>query len=154
MNNVTESFVIHPDNAAQILGWFKQNRGLAHWTSVDLSDPGFALTTPAYTETGAPYPKPHWKVGNEPAFRIFDISQVRVGEYKLFKRFHAALRMGSQGFSIKVSDGGSRKIRHFLAQAGDGSFYKFVGFPDSGTDIEIFQQVGTKPLTEWEGQCK
>ena len=39
------------------------------------------------------------------------------------KRFHVAVRLGSQGFSLKVSDGGSRRIRREVAKAGAGAFF-------------------------------
>lgn len=148
MNTIVEKFTIHPDNAAQILGWLKAGRGVAHWVSQDLSDPGFALTTPAYTETGEPTPKPHWKVANEPEFKIWSAADILVGKYELYKRIHVGLQRDCM--RINVTDGGSRRIRRFLSQAGDGSFYCFADSSTfSGTDVEIFKLIGTTPLSDW-----
>lgn len=41
------------------------------------------------------------------------------------KRFHIGLRKGTQGFLIKVTDGGTRRIWRELAKAGPGSIYTF-----------------------------
>jgi len=41
------------------------------------------------------------------------------------KRFRVGLRMGSQGFLIKVTDGGSRRIRREVSKAGEGAFFVF-----------------------------
>jgi hypothetical protein len=145
--NVLEKFVIHADNAALIAGWLKDGRGIAHWLSIDLSDPGFALTTPAlqadlFTKTV----KPNWKVGNEPERVIFDASEVEVRTYELAKRFHVGVRLGGNGFKLKVTDGGTRRINRELAKAGDGATYSF----DYETqDALIFRTKGSQPLTDW-----
>lgn len=142
-----EPFVIHADNASQIAGWLKAGRGLAHWTSIDLSDPGYALTTPALavdlsTKTG----KPHWKVGGEPARIIFDSALVEVRTYELAKRFHIGVRVSGQGLALKVTDGGTRRIRREVMKAGPDAFYNF----DYETqDALIWKPSGSQPLVKW-----
>jgi hypothetical protein len=146
-----EKFIIHTDNAALIAGWLKDGRGIAHWLSIDLSDPGFALTTPAlqadlFTKTV----KPHWKVGNEPERIIFDASEVEVRTYGLAKRFHVGVRMGGNGM-MKVTDGGTRRINRELAKAGDGATNSF----DYETqDALIFRPNGSEPLTKWTARTE
>ena len=44
---------------------------------------------------------------------------------KEVKRFHVAVRLGSQGMSYKVTDGGTRRIRAEVEKAGDGAYYTF-----------------------------
>jgi len=141
MSELNEPFVIHPDNANQILGWMTEGRGLAHWTSIDLGDPSYAVTTP-----GDVTDRPHWKLSNEPAFRIFDIGQVLVGKYELFRRFHVGIRAASNGLAMKVTDGGTRRIRKALMAAGPDSFYQF---DYDVQDVLIYKQVGTTSLTKW-----
>jgi hypothetical protein len=147
VDKVLEKFIVHSDSAQQIAGWLKAGRGVAHWTSIDLSDPGFELTTPAlqadlFTKTE----KPHWKVGSEPKRVIFDASEVEVRTFELAKRFHVGVRMGGNGLALKVTDGGTRRINRELAKTGDGATYSF----DHETqDALIFRTKGSQPLTDW-----
>jgi hypothetical protein len=136
---------IHEDNARLLAGWLQSGRGVAHWESIDLSDPGYALTTPALTE-GKPTPKPHWKVANEPVFITFDPANILVQRIKLVKRFHIAVRTGANGLMLKVSDGGSRRIRREVTKAGEGAFHVF----DYETqDALIYRPIASIPLPEW-----
>ena len=41
------------------------------------------------------------------------------------KRFHVGVRMGSNGLALKVTDGGSRRIRREVSKAGEGAYYAF-----------------------------
>ena len=41
------------------------------------------------------------------------------------KRFRVGVRWGSQGFTLKVTDGGSRRIRREVSKAGDGAYHVF-----------------------------
>lgn len=149
MNAVVEKFVIHADSAQQILGWLKAGRGVAHWTSIDLSDPGFALTTPALTSDAVPTPKPHWKLGNQPERIIFDAAEIEVREYELATRFHVGIRLGGNGLAWKCTDGASRRIRRALAKYGPDATYTFDYL---NQDCLIFKPTGSKPLTDWTGQ--
>lgn len=56
------------------------------------------------------------------------------------KRFHIGLRMGSQGLIVKVTDGGTRRIRHEVAKAGDGAYYTF----DYGTQEAVIMRPAPK----------
>src|SRR5258708_29317163 len=118
MSVVLEKFVIHADNVIQIAEWIRDGRGLAHWTSVDLSDSSFGLSTPALTN-GVQTPKPSWKAGDQPDPIIFDPPDIEVARYELFRRFHVAIRRGRSGLSLKCTDGASRRIRAALASAVD-----------------------------------
>jgi hypothetical protein len=41
------------------------------------------------------------------------------------KRFRVGIRLGAQGFKVKVTDGGTRRIWREIAKAGEGSFCEF-----------------------------
>jgi hypothetical protein len=56
------------------------------------------------------------------------------------KRFHVAVRIGGQGFCLKVTDGGTRRIWRELAKAGTGSFYEF----DYNTQEAVIYKEATK----------
>lgn len=63
------------------------------------------------------------------------------------KRFHVAIRMGSQGFSMKCTDGASRRIRSAVAKAGEGAYHVF----DYTTqEAVIMAPEKVIPLPEWE----
>lgn len=112
------------ENAPKFSEWIKSRGGVAVWQSVDLSDPGFSLSTPAKTTEGMTYPKPHWKVGNEPALVVTDPNDVGVVRFKERKRFRIGVRRGD-GLKFECTDGATRRIRREVAKAGEGSTYVF-----------------------------
>ena len=120
-----EPYIIDPQNAERIAEWLKTRGGLAIWKSVDLSDPGFSMTTPVNNADGTPAVKPHWKLENTPSRIITDPAEVLVSKDVEVKRFHIAIRPGSQGLNFKVSDGGSRRIRAEEEKAGEGAYHVF-----------------------------
>lgn len=136
------------ENAGRILDWMRTRGGIAVWVSVDLSRLGEIMTAPYLDAEGNVKTKPHWRMGNTPERVITDPAMVVVSEDVEVKRFHIAVRVGSQGMSIKVSDGGSRRIRKEVEKAGDGAYYVF--------DYTTQEAVIMKPkgeyvtLEEWE----
>lgn len=134
------------ENAPKMLDWIRTRGGVAVWTSLDLSDPGFSMSTPALTTEGQPYAKPHWKLANAPAQVITDPAQIRVITAKEVKRFHVGVRMGAQGLKLKVTDGGTRRIRAAVAKAGDDAWYEF----DYGTQEAVIYVPGDAVLlSDW-----
>ena len=117
--------IVAPENAQRITEWLETRGGLAVWHSVDLSDLGFSMTTPVRGIDGKTVTKPHWKLDDKPARIITDAKDVLVSKDIEVKRFRVGIRLGSQGMKLKVSDGGSRRIRSAVAKAGSGSFYVF-----------------------------
>jgi ribosomal protein S6 len=117
-------YVVAYENADKIVFWLNNRGGIAIWKSIDLSDPGKTWTTPAKQENGDPYQKPTWKVGNDPEI-ITDVSQVGVSVDREVKRFRIGVRRGFQGFTLKVTDAGSRRIRREVEKAGAGAYYQF-----------------------------
>lgn len=120
-----EKHRVHPAYASRFAEWLDKRGGLAIWESADLSDPTWSCTTPRLQEDGTPYTKPHWKAQSEPARIITEWDDVEVTTGKEVKRFHVALRRGSQGLTIKLTDGSSRRLRSALAKAGEDAWYEF-----------------------------
>lgn len=115
-----EKHVCSSENAARLWDWIHNRGGLAIWPSVNLSNPGASWTTPADRKD-----KPTWQAADEPERIITSVDDVVVSVDKEVKRFHVAVRHGSQGLSLKVSDGGSRRIRREVEKAGKGAYHVF-----------------------------
>lgn len=136
-----------PEHAAKFRDWINTRGGLFVWESVDLSDPTFSMTSPATTDMGDLYEKPHWKLANTPARHITREDEVVVTAPREVKRFHVAVRMGGNGMALKVTDGGSRRIRAAVAKAGKGAWYEFDKFSQEAV---IYQSDKDIPLNEWK----
>jgi hypothetical protein len=109
--------------------WIAERGGVMVWQNIDLSncDAG-DIYTPAFTEDGKEYDKPHWRVSRKEV--VSDLSRFRfVKELKEVKRFRVAVRMGDQGFSMKLTDGSTRRVRAACAktkqQTGIEPYYRF-----------------------------
>ncbi len=136
-------------NAPLILTWMRKRGGVAVWGSLNLSDPGKTWTTPVRAEDGTPAPKPHWGATNEPLRVITDMDNILVDTPKEVKRFHVAVRTGAQGMSLKVSDGGSRRIKKEVAKAGEEAWYEF----DYDTqEAVVYVPDATETLQAWAGR--
>jgi hypothetical protein len=114
-------------NAELMATWIKGRGGIAVWKSQDFSEFGKEMFTPAMTDhrDPKPTPGPSWKVGNEPERIVTDPGQVILDTPKEVKRFRIGVRPGSQGLKVKVTDGGTRRIRAAMAKAGEDSWYEF-----------------------------
>ena len=138
----------HESNAQKFWDWVKNRGGVAVWRSVNLSNPGKSWSTPAFTRFGdtgpqpangdasyrassidadklVPYPKPTWEADSKPERVVTSPDDIEVFTAKEHKRFHVAVRRGGQGFTLKVTDAGSRRIRREVAKAGEGAYYEF-----------------------------
>jgi hypothetical protein len=101
-------------DAGRILGWFDTRGGIAVWKSINLSNPGMTATTPRLDENGQPTTKPSWQLANEPEMVITDPNEVGTYQLEEVKRFRIAIRRSSNGLSMKVTDGSTRKIDKYL----------------------------------------
>jgi len=138
---------INEANAERMATWIKERGGIAVWRSINLSNPGASWSTPALNTDGTSTGKPTWQAANEPEAVITDPNDVLVSTDVEVKRFRVGVRMGSQGFMVKVTDAGSRRIRAEVEKAGEGAHYTF--------DYETQQAVIWKPtsvlsLVEWQ----
>ena len=141
MNTVLTNHVTDESNAAMFAAWIATRGGVAVWPSVNLSNPGASWSTPALTN-GLKTNKPTWEAAENPERIITSMDEVDVVTFVEVKRFHIALRMSD--FAVKVSDGGSRRIRKETMRAGDGAIYRF-----EGQEAVILKPSTTITLREW-----
>ena len=138
-------YVIRTEDVDRISEWIKSRGGIAIWQSINLSDPGKTITTPVLNAEGKEVTKPLRWVDDKPARVITDPAEVWVSVDEEVKRFRVGVRMGSQGLSLKVTDGGTRRIRREVARAGEGAYYIF----DYDTqEAVILRPVSQKRLSE------
>lgn len=128
-------------DAHKLKEWVKTCGGVAQWESVNLSNPNAAWLTPANVTS-----KPTWQAANEPAQIVTDPTEIGVITYREVKRFHVAVRRGSQGLSLKLTDASSTKLRKALEKAGDGATYWFDGFSQ---DAVIMVPAEIVSLDNW-----
>ncbi len=122
---MAEPIIVDMDHAEKMAEWIRDRGGVAVWDSVSLSDPTYQAFTPKNTASGELATKPHWKCGNVPVEVVTDPAMISLRTYKELKRFHVAVRMGGRGMSLKVTDGGSRRIWKAVRKAGEGARYVF-----------------------------
>ena len=135
------------ENAPRFLEWLRARGGVAVWQSVDLSDPG-SVSTPARTVEGAAMSRPHWKFAEAPERIITSAADIDVVVWQEVKRSRVGLQHGAQGFRVKLTDAGSRRLRAAVAAAGEDATYKF----DYETqDAVVLAPKTCVPLNEWAG---
>ena len=139
-------------NAERFADWIENRGGVAVWESINLSNIEASWSTPALTKEEKPYEKPNWQCTAMPQKTITDPDKIEVIIPVEVKRFHVAVRIGGQGFSIKVSDGGTRRIHKEVEKAGEGAYYAFDY--DDYDNAVIMKPGDSCSLTEWkEKQC-
>ena len=146
MTPVLEKHTVSPENAALFKEWIATRGGVAVWRSIDLSDPTFTMSSPALGRDGTPTAKPSWKLENAPHRVITDPADIEVITGKEVKRFHIAVRMGSQGLSLKVTDGSTRRIRAAVEKAGEGAWYELDHFTQEAV---IYAPAAKVSLKDW-----
>jgi hypothetical protein len=144
-----KKFSCLPENVAQFLDWFKNRGGIAVWLSADLSDPGRTYFRPYLTKDGKPMEKSaqlHAMLA-----LLTDSADMDVVTYKEIKRFHVATRLGANGLKVKVTSGGTNRIRKAVAKAakeyGDATFT--FDYMDYNNAVILVPENPT-PLSEWE----
>lgn len=147
---------IESTQVEKIVGWIKNRGGIAVWRSANLSNPSGSWTSPATIRKGdccghtgpdadeiIPYPKPNWQAESKPSNVIDSVEDIDVSYDVEVKRFRVSLRRA--GFSVKVTDAGTRRIRKEVEKAGSGAYYRF----DYDTqEAVIFRQDRIVPLAE------
>ena len=141
---MSEKYIIKPKDVDRVRGWLANRGGIAHWKSINLSNPGGSWSTPATIRRGdcadplkagedpntiLPYPKPNWQCPNQPSFVTTSENDVIVEVPVEFKRFRISLRGSSNGLSLKLTDASTAKIRRGVDQAaektGKDAWYEF-----------------------------
>ncbi len=141
-----EKLRITAGNASKIWEWFQERGGVCVWECLDISNPGASWATPLRTADGDNSGTPHWAASL--ARTITDPAEVIVDVPAEVKRFHVAVRPGSQGLSPKLTDGSTRRVRKAVEKAGDGAWYGF----DYATQEAVVWRAGEGvPLTEFVG---
>lgn len=121
--DTTRIDVTVPGARTRFEAWIKDRGGVQVWNNVNLSDCGAGLLfTPALTDSTTPEqtPKPHWS--RERGEVVKDISRFRfLKAFKEVKRIKIAVRVGSQGLSLKLTDASSAKVRKWCEKIAEGN---------------------------------
>lgn len=142
----TEKHRVIESNAALMLKWIRERGGVAIWGCLDLSNCGQTWSTPISDSEGNAATKPHWSATDTPIRIITNAVDILVDTPREVKRFHVAIRRGSQGLSLKVTDGGTRRIRAAVDKAGPEAWHEF----DYGSQEAVILVPGaTMSLDEW-----
>jgi hypothetical protein len=138
------------EHVARFREWLKTRGGIAHWKSIDFGSLGQTWQTPALTPDGQPTPKPTWRAENHPTI-VTDENQIGVYTENLYKEFKVAARMGSQGFSLKLTDGSQRTLDKVLAKCRcehGSAHYKRGSENFDGPAMQVFYTESIVPLSE------
>ena len=119
--------VLAPGAREKFEDWIATRGGVQIWNNGNLSDPGAGpIFTPALQKVEhqrVPTEKPRWS--HERGEVVTDINRFEfVKAWKEIKRFHVAIRMGSQGTMLKLTDGSSARVRKF-EESHPGAYYRF-----------------------------
>jgi hypothetical protein len=119
------AYKISQTSASRIAEWIRAGRGVSIWKSINLSDPGKEVITPARALDGTKFSKPHWDLGNEPIATYESLTDFTVQTDVEVKRFHVGIRHSGNGLMLKVTDGGTRRIHAQVEKAGEGAHFTF-----------------------------
>ena len=136
-----------PEQAPLFLDWIRTREGIAHWSTINLSNPGQSWSAPVVSKEGARLARPHTYAQTEPDFIVTSTDDVVVTQGKEVKRFHVGLER--HGMAYKLTDGGSRRVRAAVEKAGDRAWYEFHG-QDAVIMVPDFEQT----LTEYAKEHK
>ena len=130
--------VLAPGSRPKFEDWITNRDGVSVWVNMSLSGPLCGTNfTPRLDKDGKEFGSPHWSLGLKETVR--DIARFRFAKaMREVRRLRIAVRMGSQGLMLKLTDHSSRKVRAALDKAG----------PDAGYHFEGDEAVITVP--EWE----
>lgn len=142
-----EPYRILERDAERIRSWIETRGGAHVWDSCNLSDPGARWVVPVRHPDGTVNEqKPHWGAGRV-IRTLTRLDEVEVVTGQLVRKFHVGVRMGSQGMMLKVTEGGSRRIRAAVEKAGDGAWYEF---DYSTQDACIYAPGPPQNLAVWQ----
>lgn len=136
-----------PDHAAKLRDWIQNRGGVALWRSIDLSDPGASVLTPADSA------KPRWKFANEPEVIVTRGSDVGVYQEVLFRAFHVALRRSTNGLAFKLTDYASERVHKVMNECrekhGNAHYRKgLLGLERPSISVFYVNEQEIKPLSE------
>ena len=138
-----------PKNVPLFLDWINNRGGIAVWTSVNLSDPARTFSRPLNDLNDKPLPKTGTCGDIIQLART--VEDVEVFVPREVKRFHVAVRVGSQGLSLKVTDGGTRRLRAEVDKAVEKYGTAWYVFDYGSYENAVIMTNDTlTPLSEWE----
>ena len=150
---MTTKHQIAPENAQTIHDWLATRGGIAIWSSANPADPSGSWTTPVNHADGSRRTeKPHWSALAISRV-ITDPAEIEVVVPKEIRRFHIAVRMGTNGLILKLTDASSRRVRQAVQKAsqqhGTEAWYAF----DYSTQEAVIYVADKKvSLPEWMKQ--
>jgi len=107
--------VSDPGARLKFEGWVANRGGVIVWESADFQDRPFIFTPAKKENSDEQYEKPYW------AYRVrevvTDISRFDFVDLAEVKRFHIAVRLGSNGLMLKLTDASTRKVRNAVEKA-------------------------------------
>lgn len=136
-----------PGHAPLFLKWIREREGIAHWSTLNLSNPGQSWNSPVVSQDGTRLARPHAYAQTEPDFIVTSTDDVLVTQGKEVKRFHVGLER--HGMNLKLTAGGSRRVRAAVEKAGDRAWYEF-----DGQDAVIMVPAFEKTLTVYAKEHK
>lgn len=141
---MSERYQITESIANQIYNWIQNREGVNVWSCVNLSKGPQDLLMPVIDQGGVRDSKPSYDAGK--ILRVITkLEDLEVVTAKEVKRFYVAVRMGTQGFSLKITDGAKRNIDRALAKYED-SWYDF---DYSTQEAVIFVPGEVVPMEGW-----
>ena len=114
-----------PENAAKFLDWIRNREGIAHWSSLNLSNPGQGWCTPVISQDGTRLARPHSYATSAPDQIVTNTDDVLITVGREVKRFHVGLER--HGFALKLTSAATRRVRDACEKAGDKAWYEFDG---------------------------
>ena len=137
---------VMPHNVGKFRDWLANRGGIAVWRSVNLSNPCGSWSTPVLTVDGTPHEKPTWEAESTPSRIITDPAEIVVTVPKEVKRFHIAVRWGSSGLALKVTEGSTHRIHAAVTKAGEGAWFEL---DHSTQEAVILIPQSTTPLDKY-----
>ena len=118
-----EPITCSPENAPKFLDWIRNREGLAHWSTVNLFNPGEGWCAPVISKDGTRLARPHSYAASEPDRIVTSSDDILVVAGKEVKRFHIAVER--HGMALKLTGGATRRVHAALDKAGDKAWYVF-----------------------------
>jgi hypothetical protein len=113
-----------------------------------MSNLGQTFTTPLINEDRTPRTqKPHWAAG-EIIRKITSADELEIVVGKEVRRFRVAVRMGSQGLSLKLTNAGSNKLRNVCAKVAEQYGSSWYEFDYLTQEAVVFAPDQNLPFTE------
>jgi hypothetical protein len=136
------------ENAPKVWEWLNRG-GIAVWSSADLSDPGWSVTTPRFNQDGTVVTKPHQKAHDVPRYISLADNQVVVAQPRELKRFHVAVRRDPQGLSWNLADASIRRGRREIAKALERYADAWHEIDYDNQDCVIIVSDTLTPIDQW-----